>query len=374
MRKPKILILSPPLTAVSGFSTHANQLMGCSLAQRYELLHFCVGSEGKNESPLQKLYRLLVSPFSLFWLNIVQRPDIVHINTGLDRKAYWRDLVYLAVVKLTGGKIVTQIHGGAMPDQFFPHNAPLTWLLRKGLGASNAVTVLSLKEYDAYTAFVPEVLVAHIPNAIELPAPLENIKLSDASQPLRLVYIGRLVREKGIFEALNAIAQLHRSGHRLQFDIAGGGKAEEELRKHVVTLGLDKVVHFHGPVFGNEKTLLWQKADVLVFPSYSEGLPYSLLEAMAAGTPAITCPVGAIPDVMQHGVHGLFVPPRDVEAIADAIASLDGDRALLHRMACASRARVLEQYTTARLGRDFEMVYEAVLGRDRKPHCGLPPI
>jgi glycosyltransferase involved in cell wall biosynthesis len=374
MRKPRILILSPPLTAVSGFSTHANQLMACSLAQRYELRHFCVGSEGKNESRLQKLFRLLVSPLSLFWLNIVQRPDIVHINTGLDRKAYWRDLVYLAVVKLTGGKVVNQIHGGPMPDKFFPHNAPLTWLLRKGLGASNAVTVLSLKEYEAYTAFVPEVLVAHIPNAIELPAPLEKIQPSDASQPLRLIYIGRLVREKGVFEALDAIAQLHRSGHRLQFDIAGGGKAEEELRKRVITLGLDQVVHFHGPVFGNEKTRLWQNADVLVFPSYSEGLPYSLLEAMAAGTPAITCPVGAIPDVVQHGVHGLFVPPRDVAAIAGAIASLDRDRALLHRMACAGRARVLEQYTTARLGRDFEMVYEAVLGRDRKPHCGLPPM
>jgi glycosyltransferase involved in cell wall biosynthesis len=374
MRKPRIIILSPPLTAVSGFSTHANQLMGSSLAQRYELQHFCVGSEGRNESGRQKLFRLLASPFSLFWLNILQRPDIVHINTGLDHKAYWRDLVYLAVVKLTGGKIVNQIHGGPLPDQFFPRNAPLTWLLRKGLGASNAVTVLSIKEYDAYTAFVPEVLIAHIPNAIELPATLENIKPPDASQPLRLVYIGRLVREKGLFEALDAIAQLHRSGHRLQFDIAGGGKAEAELRKRVITLGLDKVVHFHGPVFGNEKNRVWQKADVLVFPSYSEGLPYSLLEAMAAGTPPITCPVGAIPDVMQHGVHGLFVQPRDVAAIAGAIASLDEDRTLLHRMACAGRARVLEQYTTARLGRDFEIVYEAVLGRDRKPHCGLPPI
>lgn len=374
MRKPKILILSPPLTAVSGFSTHANQLMGSSLAQRYDLRHFCVGSEGRNESAMQKLLRLLVSPFALCWFSIVERPDIVHINTGLDHKAYWRDLIYLAVVKLTGGRIVNQIHGGPMPAQFFPHNAPLTWLLRKALGASNAVTVLSLKEYEAYTAFVPDVFVAHIPNAIELPAPLENIKPSDPSEPLRLVYIGRLVREKGLFEALDAIAQLHRSGHRLQFDIAGGGKAEEELRKRVITLGLEKIVHFHGPLFGTEKNRLWRTADVLVFPSYSEGLPYSLLEAMAAGTPAITCPVGAIPDVMQHGVHGLFVLPRDVKAIAAAIASLDGDRALLHRMACASRARVLEQYTTTRLGRDFETVYEAVLGRDRKPHCGLPRI
>lgn len=363
MGKPKVVILSPPLTAVSGFSTHANLLLGSGLAQKYELLHFCVGSEGRAESSPQKLIRLAVSPFALLYLGLRQRPDILHINTGLDHKAYWRDMLYLAAAKLLRVKVVSQIHGGPTPDQFFPHSAALTWLLRRVLGASDAVSVLSLAEYRAYAAFAPGIRLAHIPNAIDTSGLLGTIQPPDPWRPLRLVYVGRLVRGKGLFETLDAIASLRRAGRRLHLEIAGGGADEPALRARSAELGLDDSVVFHGPLFGDRKNELWRAADLLVFPSYSEGLPYSLLEAMAAGTPAITCAVGAIPDVMRHGVHGLFVPPRDAVALAAAIAALDDDRALLARMAHAARARVLEHYTLARLAQDFSCLYEAVLRR-----------
>ncbi|HTN66590.1 MAG TPA: glycosyltransferase family 4 protein [Burkholderiaceae bacterium] len=361
MRKPKVVILSPPLTAVSGFSTHANLLLASGLSQTYELLHFCAGSEGRVENRLQKLARLVSSPFALLRFGLRQRPDIVHINTGLDHKAYWRDLSYLAMAKLLRIKVVNQIHGGPTPAQFFPHSAALTWLLRRVLESSDAVSVLSREEYKAYAAFAPDILLARIPNAIDPSDLLGPIAAPEPGRPLRLVYIGRLVREKGLFEALDAIASLRRAGRRLQLDIAGGGAARQELQARSAELGLSDSVTFHGPVFGAEKNALWRAADALVFPSYSEGLPYSLLEAMAAGTPAITCAVGAVPDVMQHGVHGLFVPPRDADAVAAAIAALDDDRALLERMAHAARDRVLEHYTLNRLAQDFGNLYEAVL-------------
>jgi glycosyltransferase involved in cell wall biosynthesis len=366
MKKPKIIILSPPLTAVSGFSTHVNLLIKSRLVQKYDFLHFYAGSEGRNESRLQRILRLLASPFSLLWMNITQRPDIVHINTGLDQKSYWRDLVYLGVSKLAGSKVINQIHGGPMPEQFFPHSALLTALLRRTLNASDAVVILSVNEYKAYTAFVPGALVAHIPNAIALPEALKEMEPSDPQQPLRLIYIGRLVREKGLFEVIDAVGQLRQSGRRVHLDIAGSGVAERELRARASVLGLDEIICFHGPVFGAEKNNLWDKANLLVFPTYNiEGLPYSLLEAMAAGTPAIICSVGAIPDVMQDGVHGLFVPPHDVPALVKAILTLDDDRVLLDQMARASRARVLEQYSITRLEKDFGALYEAVLTDSR---------
>jgi glycosyltransferase involved in cell wall biosynthesis len=263
-----------------------------------------------------------------------------------------------------GIKVVSQIHGGPLPAEFFANNAFLTWMLRQVFKASDAISVLSKREYDAYSAFAPKTLIAHIPNAIEPPLFLKEISATESDRvrrPLRLVYIGRLVREKGLFEALEAISKPQRAGRCLQFDVAGGGRAEAELRTRAAELGLNDVVHFHGPVRGVKKSQLWSEADLLIFPSYSEGLPYALLEAMAAGTPAITCAVGAIPDVMQDGVQGIFVPPRDVQAIAQAIATLDDDRILLIRMASASRARVLENYTVNRLAKDFGDLYSAIL-------------
>jgi glycosyltransferase involved in cell wall biosynthesis len=131
-------------------------------------------------------------------------------------------------------------------------------------------------------------------------------------------------------------------------------------------------VRFLGSVFGAEKYRLWLDSDVLVFPSYREGLPYSLLEAMAAACVPITTPVGAIPDVMSHGEHGLFVPVKDAGAIARAIAALDDDRARLGRMADAARRRVLAHYTVARLADDLRKLYRSSLAASAHGSARLP--
>jgi glycosyltransferase involved in cell wall biosynthesis len=92
-----------------------------------------------------------------------------------------------------------------------------------------------------------------------------------------------------------------------------------------------------------------------------EGLPYSLLEAMAAGCVPVTTPLAAIPDVIRDREHGLLVPAKDPGAIARAVAHLDDDRGELMRMASASRLRVLERYTLKRLADDFHRLYEDCL-------------
>ncbi len=359
MHKPKVMILSPALDALSGVSTHANMLLASSLAEDFDLLHFQVGSEGRQETKLQKLQRFIVSPFALGIALLRHRPHIVHLNTSLVAKAYWRDWGYLIVAKLLGAKVINQIHGGALPRAFFSGNRFLTWLLRRFVLLSDVVSVLSREECRAYAEFMPQARIVHIPNAIDPTALLGEIRSPNRARPLKLVYVGRLAREKGLFEALAALAKLHAEGRCMTLAIAGGGAAEPVLRDAVFHLGLDAVVQFLGPVFGEQKHALWRDADVFLFPTYAEGLPYALLEAMAAGTPPIACPVGAIPDVMRNEVHGLLVPVRDTQAVAAAIARLDDDRALLHCMAQAARSQVLENYTVARLAADFRHLYLA---------------
>jgi glycosyltransferase involved in cell wall biosynthesis len=91
-----------------------------------------------------------------------------------------------------------------------------------------------------------------------------------------------------------------------------------------------------------------------------EGLPYALLEAMAAGAVPITTRVGAIPDVMQDGVHGLLIEAKDPAGLARATARLDDDRDALARMAEAGRQRVLTEYTVERLAQDFKRIYASL--------------
>jgi glycosyltransferase involved in cell wall biosynthesis len=102
---------------------------------------------------------------------------------------------------------------------------------------------------------------------------------------------------------------------------------------------------------------------VLLLPTYHrEGLPYALLEGMAAGLVPVVTRVGAIPDVVEPDVHGLFVPPRDPEALARALDALAADRALLARMSGASRERVATSYSVERLAGDFTALYRVLGG------------
>ena len=354
------MLLGPALDAVSGVTTHLNQLFHCSLARDFQLVHFQVGSEGRRESRLHKLLRFAWSPFQFLQALRVQQPQIVHINTSMEQKSYWRDLAYLLVAKAMGKRVLYQVHGGALPQVFFGGKPLLTGLLRRVLHLPDAVVLLAQCELRGYRSFDASLPLEVIPNAIDAGQDAGE-KPQSPQSPLSLVYVGRLAASKGLFELVEARALARAAGSPATLALAGSGPAQAALRARVAALRLEGQVSFLGPVFGAAKNALWRGADVFGFPTHHEGLPYALLESMAARTPVLICPVGAIPDVVQDGVHGLFVPPRDPQALADAIVRLDRDRALLRRMGQACRERIDSHYAVERLAHDFRRVYRALL-------------
>jgi glycosyltransferase involved in cell wall biosynthesis len=167
---------------------------------------------------------------------------------------------------------------------------------------------------------------------------------------------------------MEGLALARERGVEASLVIAGDGPALPELRNAVQGLGLGAHVTFAGPAFGEAKAKLLGEADVLAFPTYHrEGLPYVLLEGMAAGLVPVTTRVAAIPDVVTENVHGLFVPPRDPQAVADAIVVLGRDKARLERMSAACRARVAAAYSIERLADDFTALYRGLEGKSWAP-------
>lgn len=358
-----IILLGPSLKAVSGVSTHLIQLFNSSLANEFYLLHFQVGSEGQKESIISKSKRFLFSPIQFLWQLIQKKPHIVHLNTSLVPKSFWRDIAYLFVARIMGKKVVYQVHGGELPQVFFENNWLLTNLLKLVLSSTDVVVLLGQEELRAYRNFEPSLHLELIPNAIEISADPERKKIpTSRDQLLRLVYVGRLAENKGIFEIVEALRILFKQGKNVRLVIAGSGPEEDRLRACVKDFGLSDYVSFVGAVFGEEKKRIWEEADLFVFPTYHrEGLPYSLLESMAARTPPVISPVGAIPDVMEDGVHGAFVPSQNPESLAATIERLDNDRALICRMGEAGRQRVEDYYTVARLEGDFRRIYHDLI-------------
>jgi len=360
MKQPAVLVLGPDRGAISGVATHLNLLFGSELARRFELVHFQVGREGRAESRLELLARMLTSPFALAAAIVRTGATLVHVNTSLDARAYWRDLAYVLAARLCGARVVYQIHGGTVQDFYKP-------VLRVTLKWPDAVVVLSRCELEELRSLVPEERVALVPNAIDC-TPFRPQRPADQGAPLRLVHIGRLVKVKGVHEMVEGLALALRQGVSASLVIAGDGPELKPLQEAVAELSIAEHVSFAGAAFGERKAQLLGEADVLVFPTYHrEGLPYALLEGMAAGLVPVTTRVGAIPDVVTEGVHGVFVRERDPQAVARAIARLAADRPGLARMSAACRERVTTAYSIERLAEDFTALYRKLEGRSWAP-------
>lgn len=375
MNAPVVVILGPHRAAISGVSTHVNLLMGSALREDYELVFFQVGSEGRDEGAAGRLLRLIASPFALFATILFRHAALVHINTSLNTRAYWRDLAYLFVAKLLRARVVYQVHGGALPGEFFRGRRALTAFLRWTLTLPDLVVVLASSELEAYGSFVPGQDVVALPNGIDC-RPYAHIPtlLTRPGDPLRLIYIGRLAREKGLYEALQAMRLALDLGVDARLTVAGAGPEGARLRRYAAALGIAQRATFVGPVSGSDKVNLLAGADVMLLPSYAEGLPYALLEAMAAGVPVLATPVGAIPDVVSHGTHGYLVPVRDGKSLAAALACLSGDREKLSWMSRACRRRVRAAYSIERLAAELAVRYRDLLGGPQAAAAGAASI
>jgi len=358
MRRPTVLLLGPSRDAISGVTTHVNSLLESRLAGEFALEHFQVGSEGRSEGPLGRLLRFVTSPFTLAFAVLRRGAAVVHLNTSLNAKAWWRDLVYLLVAKACGARVMLQVHGGAL-ERFAVLNRFVR--LRAALRWPDAVVVLSQQEQEAWRRLAPGQHVALLPNGIDC-APYLKYKrnLRPPEEPFRLIYVGRLAAGKGLTETLEALALARGNGVAANLVIVGHGPAEAALRAQARELGLEREVRFAGRASGEDKVLLLSQSDALCLASESEGLPYALLEAMASGVVPIVTRVGGIPDVVQEGVHGVFVPVGDADAIARAIETLSRDRASLARMSAACRKRIAAAYSIQRVAAGFAGLYASL--------------
>ncbi|MBS0481113.1 MAG: glycosyltransferase family 4 protein [Proteobacteria bacterium] len=160
----------------------------------------------------------------------------------------------------------------------------------------------------------------------------------------RIVCVGRLSPEKGQAGLIAQIAALHARGINCTLDLVGDGPQRGFLDGLVARYGLKSSVRFLGRLAEPETLDAIAGADLLVVPSFMEGLPVVLMEAMALRVPVISSQVAGIPELVQDGVTGLLYPPSDWDAMGNAIARLIADPALAKRLADAAHQKVMAEF------------------------------
>jgi colanic acid/amylovoran biosynthesis glycosyltransferase len=142
---------------------------------------------------------------------------------------------------------------------------------------------------------------------------------------LRILDVGRLVPEKGAPVLLDAVAQLAGRGVEVELRLVGGGELEAQLGAEIERRGLKDRVVLVGPVGQDEILAQYHWADVFCLPSFQEGLPVVLMEAMATELPVVTTPINGIPELVKDGCNGPLVAPGRADLLADALAELAMD-------------------------------------------------
>ena len=359
-RLSTIFVLGPDIGAAGGVSTHLAQMFSSSLSADFRLIHFQTGSGGRRENRWGKLWRAIDSPVQLVAATARHRPRIMHINSTPEPKAFWRDAVYLVLAKSMGRQTVLEMHGSHLPiDYYVSRSRVRQAAIRRILRLANQIVLLSEFDFVAYQNYDPRLDTVVIPNAVEVPARTPPRKPVSDDAPLKLIYIGRLVRAKGIFEAVEAVRLLQARSIHVRLGIVGAGPDSEELRRSIVDAGVQDCVKMLGPQHGADKERVLEESDVLVFPTYHvEGLPYALLESMAAGTVPVTCSVGGIPDVLSKRECGIVVPPRNPSAVAEAVHTLHRDREMARALSEAAHRVIAEHYQVSRMASDVRRLYE----------------
>ena len=267
--------------------------------------------------------------------------------------------LYLTLRAIGKGRIPILVfyHGGLYEELRWVRSPPT-------LAAANTLSrrvacsfFLSEQQEAGFHSLFPGVLTERFSTFSSASEPLVRIS-STEGRTLRLLFCGRVVREKGVFELVEATKRLSEAGANIKVTIAGEGEALPEIRKDPGGLGarLDCL----GYVSGDALIDAYLAADVFVLPTYHpEGLPYAVIEAMRAGLPVVCTGAGSLAEVVEDGVHGLRVPPKDPTALTRALGVLYEDRSRLRDMSIAAQTRFRE-----RLGRRAaESFYEGVFAR-----------
>jgi glycosyltransferase involved in cell wall biosynthesis len=175
-----------------------------------------------------------------------------------------------------------------------------------------------------------------------VPAPPDPAARSP--QPARLLAVGRLVAVKGHGVLVEAVARLVRDGLEVVATMVGEGPRRAGLEALARDFGVAERIRFTGAVGQDDIRRFYAEADVFCLPSFAEGLPAVLLEAMASGVPVVASRITGIPELVEDGVSGILVPPGRADRLADAVRDLLADRARRERIAAAARRRVGEDF------------------------------
>jgi len=282
--------------------------------------------------------------------------DVVHIPscTGW---GYWRNALFVYYAKRYGVKVLWHVVGAI--DEFWIRGSKVSkFLIQHTLDWADLI-VLQSKGLRRIVSKFTSTPIQAIYNGVrteELVAPDRYAHSDPDDGKIRVVTLGVLGKRKGYLDLIPVARQLQDKIPQLEFVFIGGGEIEK-IRGLVADEDLEDRITVAGLVDDDQRVRLLQTSDIFALPTYAEGQPIALLEAMAAGLPVISTPVGSIDEVV-HEANGRLITPGDQSALAEAITELSSSADLRRQIGSHNAQDAEVNYSIRRVMREFGEVYK----------------
>ncbi len=342
-------MIGPSREVKGGISAVVNIYFEAGLGEIIDLTYMKTMEDGN------KFRKLMIAITALLkFLFIVNKFEIIHFHLG-SIASFYRKSIFIYIAKKFNKKIIIHLHGGDFHEFYHPGiNMQQKKYINKIFGLADVVIALTVFWKDFLSGIVDGNKVSVIYNGVPIPACHEKNYSN-----IQILFLGRVVKSKGIFDLLDIMPEIVTQFQEVKLYILGDGD-RKHLQKIIQKYNLQDNVELLGWVTGAEKEEYLQSSTIFVLPSYNEGLPMSLLEAMSYKCAAVTTNVGGIPEVISHGENGYMVEPGDVKELKNTIIELLKDRSKRERIGEQAYNDIISIYSCNKSIEKLLKVYNAI--------------
>lgn len=361
--KNTVLIVGPTPPPMGGIATYVNDMLKSSINNEYKILHLNTArSHFIKKSFIKNLLLFSKNTLKLIRSLCINHPKIVHIHTS-SYLAFWEKSIFAIISKLFLKKVILHIHGAEFDNFYTNSNKINRWLIEAILNSSDKVIVLSMQWKLFFLQILKDEKISIIQNGIDISKYniFENKTKNTENTTIKILFLGNLVKRKGVYDILKSISMVVNKFQNIHFTFAGSEEQSGEidkLKSECISKGIGEHVTFISNFSQEEKIKMLDEADIYLLPSYAEGLPISLLEAMAAGLPIISTPVGGIPEVITEEKNGYLINPGDHENLSNKINELIENPQLRRNMSINNLEKINQIYNWDTVANKITIEYD----------------
>ena len=292
---------------------------GSRLEKDYKMIYV---ESYKDGGKFTKLLKGIQGYIKFIKVLLVDKPDLVHIHSSFG-PSFYRKLPFIYMASWAKKPIINHIHGADFDEFYTNSSEKKKRQIKTVYGKCKILVALSEEWKQRLEKIVPKEKIIVIENYSILHEDALKERCSRESNH-EVLFLGELGRRKGCYDIPAVIEDVVKDIPDVKFILAGVGSTQDEtaIKQLIKEKGIEQNVEFPGWVRGNQKDKLLREADVFYLPSYNEGMPMSILDAMGYGLPIVSTNVGGIPKIVHDGENGYCFEPGNVMEMGKAIENL----------------------------------------------------